>query len=169
MPGNACPFRLRSTPAEPEPCYRICNKYMKCIVKIAVSTAEDYTHIDDVVYYRSGMSPDFIGRWLWYFEYLAARVKVANPRRKVEFYKGPQEVKLGQEWHEFRRLTLMKSRNRKLIELQRNKPSADLFGFAKEEHARRIGEVQLQLELLARDKYPIPDFPEYINKLKSYI
>ena len=37
----------------------------QCVVKIAVSTDENYTHIDDVVYYRSGMSPDFVARWMW--------------------------------------------------------------------------------------------------------
>lgn len=75
--------------------YRIMEK--RCVVKIAVSSETDYYHIDDVVYYRSGMSPDFIERWQWFFEYLAARIKVANPRRKVEFYKGLQEIKLGRE------------------------------------------------------------------------
>lgn len=60
----------------------------KCVVKISVSSETNYSHIDDVVYYHSGMSADFVQRWLWFFEYLAARVKVANPKRKVVFYKG---------------------------------------------------------------------------------
>ena len=58
----------------------------KCVVKISISSETNYSHIDDVVYYRSGMSPDFVQRWLWFFEYLSARVKVSNPRRKVEIF-----------------------------------------------------------------------------------
>lgn len=141
----------------------------QCVVKIAVSTAENYTHIDDVVYYRSGMSPDFVARWMWFFEYLGARVKVANPRRRVEIYHGPADIMLGQEWHEHRRQAMLKSRNIKLNQLQRTTPDGDLFGFAQADHAKRIGEVQQQIAQLERDEYPIPDFPEYINKIKEYL
>lgn len=139
------------------------------VVKIAVSTTGNYTHIDDVVYYRSGMSPDFVARWMWYFEYLAARVKVANPRRRVELWHGPADIMLGQEWHEYRRLAMLKSRNIKLKQLQKNTPEVDLFGFALEDQEKRIDEVKRQMALLERDEYPIPDFPEYVNKIKEYL
>ena len=105
----------------------------RCVVKIAVSSETNYFHIEDVVYYRSGMSPDFITRWLWFFEYLAARVKVANPRRKVEFYKGPQDIMLGQEWHNYRRGVMMKSRTSKLKQLEKGAVDDDLFHFKSED------------------------------------
>ena len=44
-----------------------------------------------------------------------------------------------------------------------------LFSFAEADHAKHIGEVQQQITTLERDEYPIPDFPEYINKIKEYI
>lgn len=141
----------------------------QCIVKIAVSSTDDYNHIDDVVYYRSGMSPDFVSRWMWYFEYLAARVKVDNPRRRVEIYHGPADIMLGQEWHEYRRKALIKSRNIKLNQLQRITPDGDLFGFSQADHEKDIIKVKHQIALLERDEYIIPEFPEYINKLKLYL
>lgn len=141
----------------------------QCVVKIAVSTTDNYNHIDDVVYYRSGMSPDFVSRWMWFFEYLAARIKVDNPRRRVEIYHGPADIMLGQEWHEYRRKALIKSRNIKLNQLQRITPSGDLFGFAQADHEKDIEKVKHQIELLERDEFIIPEFPEYINKLKLYL
>lgn len=141
----------------------------RCVVKIAVSSETDYYHIDDVVYYRSGMPPDFVERWLWFFEYLAARIKVANPRRKVEFYKGPQEIKLGREWHEYRRGVMMKSRTTKLKQLEKGVVDDDLFHFKSEDNERKKAEVKAQLESLERDEFPIPEFPEYINKIKEYL
>lgn len=141
----------------------------QCVVKIAVSTVENYDHIDDVVYYRSGMTPDFVARWKWFFEYLAARVKVFNPRRRVELWSGPADIMLGDEWHEHRRLAMLKSRNIKLNQLQRTSPDRDLFGFAQSDHEQLIVDVKRQIAQLESDEYPIPDFPEYINKIKEYI
>lgn len=46
------------------------------------------SHADAVVYYRRYMNIDFILRWKWYFEYLAARLKVSHPREKVELLCG---------------------------------------------------------------------------------
>ena len=141
----------------------------KCVVKISVSSETNYSHVDDVVYYRSGMSPDFVQRWLWFFEYLSARIKVANPRRKVEFYKGPQDIILGQEWHEYRRNVMMKSCNTKLKKLEKVIINDDLFHFARQDNDRKISEVRSKLATLEKDEYPIPAFPEYINKIKNYI
>lgn len=147
--------------------YRIMEK--RCVVKIAVSSETDYYHIDDVVYCRSGMSPDFIERWQWFFEYLAARIKVANSRRKVEFYKGLQEIKLGRERHEYRRGVMMKSRTTKLKQLEKGVVDDDLFHFKSEDNERKKAEVKAQLESLERDEFTIPEFPEYINKMKEYL
>lgn len=141
----------------------------KCVVKISVSSKTNYSLIDDVVYFRSGMSPDFVDRWLWFFEYLSARVKVANPKRKVELYKGPQDVMLGDEWHEYRRNVMMKSCTTKLKKLEKEVINDDLFHFASQDNERKIEEVKAKFSSLERDEFPIPAFPEYINKIKNYI
>ena len=142
---------------------------MKCVVKISISSETNYSHIDDVVYYRSGMSPDFVQRWLWFFEYLSARVKVVHPKRKVVFYKGPQDIMLGSEWHEYRRFVMMKSCNTKLKKLEKGVINDDLFHFASQDNDRKISEVKTKLASLEKDNFPIPVFPEYINKIKQYI
>lgn len=141
----------------------------KCIVKIAVSGETDYFHIDDVVYYRSGMSPDFVTRWLWYFDYLAALVKVHNPRRRVELVKGPTDILLGKEWHEYRRGVLLKSRQIKLKKLDKGVVDDDLFGFKSQDNETEKAKVRQQIEALEKDEFPIPEFPEYINKIKQYV
>lgn len=141
----------------------------QCIVKISISTAADYFHIDDVVYYRSGMNPDFVTRWMWFFEYLTARIKVANPRCRVELWHGPADIMLGEEWRQYRRKAMLKSRNIKLRQLLRDEPDGDLFGFAQADHEGKIESVRQQIIALENDVYDIPEFPEYINKLKQYI
>ena len=141
----------------------------KRVVKISISSETNYSLINDVVYYRSGMSPDFVDRWLWFFEYLSARVKVANPKRKVEFYKGPQDVMLGNEWHEYRRNVMMRTCNTKLKTLEKGVVNDDLFHFASQDNDKKISEVRTKLASLEKDEFPIPAFHEYINKIKNYI
>ncbi|MBQ8969197.1 MAG: hypothetical protein IJ064_05655 [Bacteroidaceae bacterium] len=141
----------------------------KCVVKIDVSSETNYFCVDDVVYYRSGMTADFVVRWLWYFEYLAALVKVSNPKRKVTFYKGPQDILLGKEWHEHRRQAMIKSRATRLKKLGKGVVDDDFFHFKSQDNEKAITEVKAQMAALERDEYPIADFPEYINKIKEYV
>lgn len=140
----------------------------KCVVKIAVS-GKSHHLIEEVIYFRSGMSVDFVTRWSWYFEYLAALVKVANPRIKVELYKGPQDVMLGKEWHEHRREALLKSRKTKLKKLSIGVVDDDLFHFKSQDNEKEKQKVQSQIEFLIRDEYPIAEFPEYRNKIKKFL
>lgn len=143
-------------------------KYV-CVVKISVTSETDRYHVDDVVYYRSGMSPDFAVRWSWYFEYLAALVKVRNPKRAVFLSGGRQDILLGKEWHDYRREVLLKSRQRKLKQLNMPVVDDDLFGFKSQDNEAEKVKVQAQLDALERDEFPIPEFPEYINKIKKYV
>lgn len=140
----------------------------KCVVKITVSGETNYFHMDDVIYYRSGMTPDFVTRWLWYFEYLAALVKVKNPHRKVEFYKGPQDILVGKEWHEHRRATLLKSRATKLKQLEKGVVDDDLFHFKSQDNEAKKQQILAQIDALNRDEFPFEELPDYINKIKQY-
>ena len=141
----------------------------RCVVKIAVSGESDYFHIDDVVYYRSGMTPDFVVRWLWYFEYLAALVKVHNPRRRVELVKCQTDILLGKEWHDYRREVILKSRRMKLKKLEKGVVDDDLFHFKSQDNKAERAKVQSQIDALEKDEFPIAEFPEYINKIKQYV
>lgn len=143
-------------------------KYV-CVVKIAVSTEGNPYHVDDVVYYRSGMTADFAVRWNWYFEYLAALIKVRNPKRSVFMYGGRQDILLGKDWHEYRREVLLKSRQRKLKQLEGPVIDDDLFGFKSQDNEAKKAKVMAEIDSLLKDQYPIVEFPEYINKIKEYV
>ena len=141
----------------------------KCIVKITIGDENDYFRVGEVVYYRSGMTPDFVVRWLWYFEYIQALIKVHNPKRNVSLIRAPQNILLGKEWHEHRRLSLIKSKQSKLKKLQMGVVDDDLFHFKSQENEKKIEQVKKQIEALERDEHPIEEFPEYINKIKKYV
>ena len=140
-----------------------------CVAKISVSSETNYCHIVDVVYYRSGMSPDFVNKWRWFFEYVAAKVKVAHPKRKVELYIGPQNCMVGTEWHEYRRGVLLKSRHNKLKKLVNEFVDDDLFHFSRQDHDKKIAECKSQIYSLENDTFEFSEFPAYINKIKDYV
>ena len=129
----------------------------------------NYYHIVEVVYYRSGMSPDFINKWRWFFEYLAARVKVAHPKRKVQLYIGPQDCMVGSEWHDYHRGVLLKSRQNKLKKLENFVVDDDLFHFAQQDHDKKIAVIKSQIASLENDTFEFGEFPDYINKIKEYL
>ena len=58
----------------------------------------DKCHVDEVVYYRNKLPMWIVEQWRWYFEYLAARIKVAHPRRKVELVICAQTLLQGEEY-----------------------------------------------------------------------
>lgn len=126
-------------------------------------------HPFKVVYLRSGMDVDFAVRWRWYFEYLAARVKVANPRRKVELYIGKQDVLLGEVWVEYHKKNLLKHRRAKLAKLEKGVVEDDLFGFNAEKNREQIQKVKDDIAQLENGTYPIVKFPEYVNHIKDWI
>lgn len=126
-------------------------------------------YAEKVIYLRSGMDIDFAIRWKWYFEYLAALVKVHHPKRKVEFDFGPQDVRLGQEWKDWHTDNLLRNRKAKLKKLETGIVDDDLFGFASQEHKAKIDSVKREIEQLENGTYPIPEFPEYVNEIKQWI
>lgn len=61
----------------------------------------------DVIYYRNKLPLWVVEQWRWYFDYLAALVKVNNPRLKVELTICAQTLKQGQEYIEEKTKTLL--------------------------------------------------------------
>ena len=140
-------------------------------VRLSVSM-ERYTHISDAtVYYRCHMTFDFLMRWLWYFEYLQARIKVAHPHRVVELTAGRMDPKmrLGQEFIDYRRAVLIKSRSRKLEALVNTPFDDDLFGFKSQEVNERISRLKKEIEALERGEVTFPVLPDYVNDVKQWI
>lgn len=120
---------------------------------------------------RTIKSPDFVVRWRWYFDYLAALVKVCHPHLNVVIHCGTldDDIKLGNDWHDYRRTTMLQSARRKLAQLESADIALDIFGFAQEDHARDLASQRALVEALENDTHPIPEFPEYINRIKEYI
>ena len=55
------------------------------VIRIDISMEKCYHIPEEVVYYR--IQPiDSWSRWVWYYEYLAALLKVHNPKRKVKAF-----------------------------------------------------------------------------------
>lgn len=127
------------------------------------------THVESVVYFRGNMNIDFALRWKWYFEYLAALVKVNNPKRKVDLYFGNQDVKIGDDWIKSRTENLLRHRRNKLKSLSNRKIDIDLFGFGEMDRKADISKTQEEIQQLENGNFPIPEFPEYVNNLKDYV
>lgn len=70
----------------------------------------------DVIYYRNKLPLWVVEQWRWYFDYLAALVKVNNPRLKVELTICAQTLKQGQEYIEEKTKTLLRAKKNKVEE-----------------------------------------------------
>ena len=77
----------------------------------------DKFHVDEVVYYRNKLPMWIVEQWKWYFEYLAARIKVKNPRRKVELVICAQKLLQGEEYIKVKSASLLKAKKSMLTRL----------------------------------------------------
>lgn len=123
----------------------------------------------EVIYYRNKLPMSIIEQWRWYFEYLAALVKINNPHKKVELIICAQTLKQGQEYIEEKSKTLLRAKTSKLKELQNTPVQDDFFGFARDEKDRKIKAVQGEIDALKRGEFNYYVPPTYINKIKKWI
>ena len=125
---------------------------------------------DKTIYYRYDMPMRIVEKWKWYFEYLAARVKCATPRRKVELIIASRENYLcGSDYVSDKTKSLLKARKIKLKKLQTGHIEDDLFGFTSDEHAAKTDSVRREIEALERGEFNYYVPPTYINEIKKYI
>lgn len=142
------------------------NRY---VVKITISMLKYHGIPEDTVYYRRQMSIDFLIRWMWYFEFLAALVKVHNPHRRVEMIVGRDEWLTEEEEIENRAKTLL---SRKLAQIKKLKGQVvqdDLFGFTQEAHDKKIERIQGEVDSIQRGEVNFFYMPEYQNHIKQWI
>lgn len=123
----------------------------------------------EVIYYRNKLPMRIVEQWRWYFDYLAALVKVSNPRLKVELTTCAQTLKQGQEYIEKKSKTLLRTKESKLQKLENTPVHNDLFNYAREERDRRIQAVQGEIDALRRGEFNYYVPPTYINKIKNWI
>ncbi len=141
------------------------------LVRISVSMRNYPNITDKTVYFRCRMTYHFLCRWLWYFEYLQARIKVAHPHRVVNLYAARMDSKilLGQDFIDHRIVQLLRSRQRKLDELVNTPYIDDLFGFKSQDVNNRISHLKFEIEALERGEITFPILEDYINDVKKWI
>lgn len=140
-------------------------KYPIC-VKILVYKGST---VDRVVYYRNKLPMFVVEQWRWYFEYLAARIKVKNPRIKVELIICAQELLQGDEYKQKKIQDLLRANRARLKTKLKQPIEDDLFGLNRTTHQESIELLQAKIERLERGEFDGYVPTTYINEIKNYI
>ena len=140
-------------------------------VKISVSMKHEKSITDKVVYYRKDMSFEDITKWFDYFEYLQARIKVKNPKRRVilECGRFDDDMLMGKDFITHRRAVLLKSFHKKLDKTLALPVATDLFGFTDEDKQNKVAEIQSYIQRLESGEICFPVIADYVNVLKDWI
>lgn len=126
-------------------------------------------HADKVVYYRNKLPMATIEKWRWYFEYLAARIKVKHPRRRVELLIASQNLLQGDEYVQEKIKHLLRHRRSRLQKLTNTPVTSDLFSSNQMELDRKIEQTRAEIAALERGEYNGYVPPVYINDIKQWI
>lgn len=126
-------------------------------------------HVEEVVYYRNKLPMWIVEQWRWYFEYLAARIKVAHPRRKVELVICAQTLLQGDEYIQAKTASLLKAKRSRLKRLQNEPVAADLFSFGEEERQCKTNALESEIQALERGEFNYYVPQTYINTIKDWI
>lgn len=129
----------------------------------------DKCHVEEVVYYRNKLPMWIVEQWKWYFEYMAARIKVKHPRRKVELVICAQTLLQGEEYIKVKSASLLKSKKARLTKLMDRPVAADLFGFSQEARDGKIQALKEEIEALERGEFNYYVPQTYINNIKEWI
>ena len=129
----------------------------------------DKFHVDEVVYYRNKLPMWIVEQWKWYFEYMAARIKVRHPRRKVELVICAQTLLQGEEYIKAKSASLLKAKKSRLTKLIERPVAADLFGFNQEVRNKKIEALMAEIQALERGEFNYYVPQTYINTIKEWI
>lgn len=110
-----------------------------------------------------------VEQWKWYFEYMAARIKVRHPRRKVELVICAQTLLQGEEYIKVKSASLLKAKKSRLTKLIERPVAADLFGFNQEVRNKKIEALMAEIEALERGEFNYYVPQTYINSIKEWI
>lgn len=136
-------------------------------VKIAIYNG---CQVEEVIYYRNKLPMRIIEKWRWYFEYLAALIKIHNPRRKVELTICAQTLLQGQEYIDEKSKTLLRAKRAQVKRLDSsNIINDDLFGYQAQQLNARKERIQAEIEALERGEFNYYVPPTYINRLKRWL
>lgn len=126
-------------------------------------------YVEEVVYYRNKLPMWIVEQWKWYFEYLAARIKVRHPRRKVELVICVQNLLQGQEYIDAKTASFLKAKKSHLKRLQERPMVPDLFGSNQIARDEKIKALTAEIEALERGEFNYYVPQTYINNIKEWI
>ena len=124
---------------------------------------------DSVVYYRRYMNIDFVLRWRWYFEYLAARLKVAYPRQKVEILCGRIDLLTPAEYAVKKRESLLRAKRGQIKKLENTPDELDLFDIAINKKREKIERIEKEIKRLENGEKIFWVYGDYKNEIKKYL
>lgn len=140
------------------------------VIRIDVSMLNEPQVVEEVVYYRADLKMSRTLRWKWYFEYLAARIKVKHPKRTVrlQIIQKSADLKLGDEYIAQKSRTLIKAKRAQIAKLE-NDHTTDLFSFAELDRADKICRLRKEISALERGEFPYYYPFESKNVIKQWI
>lgn len=123
----------------------------------------------EVIYYRNKLQMWIIEQWRWYFEYIAALVKVSNPRKKVELIICAQTLLQGQKYIEEKTKTMLRAKKAQVKKLGEDVIDDDLFGFKSQHNNEKKERIQSEIDALERGEFNYYVPVTYINRIKNWI
>jgi hypothetical protein len=127
-------------------------------------------YADAVVYYNYAIPHVVFSKYEWYFDYLAALVKVRFPHEKVELLKSQQGTKpflAGKDYIEKKSQSLLKAKRSQLKQLETKGFDDDLFSFKGQEIEEKKDRIRKEIEDLENGKFNYWFPPTYINRIKE--
>lgn len=127
-------------------------------------------YADAVVYYNYAIPHAVFSKYEWYFDYLAALVKVRFPHEKVELLKSQQGTKpflAGKDYIEKKSQSLLKAKRSQLKQLETKGFDDDLFSFKGQEIEEKKDRIRKEIEDLENGKFNYWFPPTYINRIKE--
>lgn len=138
------------------------------VVKITISLPDSHI-VEDVVYYRRHLTLDQVIKWQSYWQYIAALVKVKNPRRYVRCYVLCTEMETRESYIEWKRENLLKARKAKLDKLEKIPVEWDLFGFNQTERVEKEDKIKEEIRKLENGEITFYVPNEYVNNVKKWV
>lgn len=130
-------------------------------------------HVEEVVYYRYEVPHTTLFNYRWYFEYLAALVKVAHPKDKVNLLIqqiGTEDPFLaGKYYIEKKSKSLLAYKKGEVKRLQTKKFDDDLFSSKAADIQTKINKLNDDIEKLERGEVIFWFPPTYKNTIKNQI
>ena len=137
-------------------------------IKIIVYKESSRVLVDAVAYYRDRLPRHLADKYRWYFDYLAALIKVKHPKRLVKVIVCPQDLPDPEQYKEDKIKNLIRHKKGCLKKLQSSIVVNDLFNYKEDERQAKIEKYKMDIESLERGEFSGWLPCKYINKIKRW-